>query len=228
MLTTYLRHAYSEFIGTFLLVSAIAGATMIAYSNGGGFLDVAVAGGSAVALLTTIFAANGAQFNPALTIGLVFTRRIALPMAGVHIAAQIVGALAAGYLLKVIYPQVIYDGIRGGGTSISVEVSTVMAWGLELFAGFLLMTAYYASMVDTKTPRLAGLPVGFAVAVNLLMMGPLTGAGMNPARSIGPAVATGIFEGLAIYVIAPVIGALVAAVAYENLALDRSAESPAP
>jgi len=220
MIPTLLRHGLSEFLGTLFLVAGIGGATMMAYSNGGGLIEVAAAGGFTLALFTTAFAATGAQFNPAITIALLFTRRITVALAGLHIGAQVAGGIAGAFLLKVLYPIVVFDATRGGGTIISVDVPAVQAWGLEAVGGFLLMFAYYVALIDKRTARLGGLPVGFAAAVILMMMAPLTGASMNPARTLGPMVASGIIEGLIIFVTAPVVGAIVAALAYEFVVLD--------
>jgi glycerol uptake facilitator-like aquaporin len=223
MAPSLLRHAVSELLGSLALVVVIGGATMMAYSNGGGLIEVATAGGLTIALFTTLFASTGAHFNPVITIATLFTRRTAPVTAGVHLVAQFAGALGGAFLLKVLYPSVVFDGTRGGGTVISVDVPAIQAWGLECLAGFVLMLAWYGAMVDKRAEKLGGLTVGFAVAMNLLMMAPLTGASMNPARSLGPAVATGIYEGLVIYFTAPLVGAVLAALLYEYVVLDRNA-----
>ncbi len=223
---TVLRHASSEFIGTFALVAGVGGATMVAYSNNGSILDIAVASGLAIAIFSSLFLSIAAHFNPALTIGLLFTRRIGPALAGVHIAAQFAGGIAAAFLLKALYPEAIVGPTRVGGTIISVNVPGVTAWGLELLAGFFLMVVYYGSVIDKNAPRLGGIPLGLAVTLNTLMMAPLTGASMNPARSLGPAMASGIYEGLIIFFTAPVVGAIIAALAYEYLFIDRD-QAPA-
>ncbi len=225
MLTTLLRHGLSEFLGTLFLVAGIGGATMMAYSNGGGLIEVAAAGGFTLALFTTAFAAYGAQFNPAITIALLFTRRIKTSIAGLHLGAQVAGGIAGAYLLKVLYPIVVFDATRGGGTIISTDVPAVQAWGLEFVGGFLLMFAYYVALIDKRTTRLGGLPVGFAAAVILMMMAPLTGASMNPARTLGPMIASGILEGLVIFATAPLVGAVVAALVYEHVVLDKGTDA---
>jgi glycerol uptake facilitator-like aquaporin len=78
--------------------------------------------------------------------------------------------------------------------------------------------------VDPKAPRIGGLAIGFVVAADILAIGPLTGGSMNPARSFGPAVASGFFEAQVIFWTAPIAGAIVAALLYEYLFLRREAE----
>lgn len=222
MNTTLLRQSVSELLGTFAIVLAIGGTTMIAFANGGRVMDIALGSGFAVMLFTSIFMAQGAHFNPAITIAMLFTRRIGALPAGVRIAAQVIGATLAALLVTALYPSEVVTATRSGGTIISVSVQGVHAFVLELVAGFVLMLAYSASLVDKQGAKLAGVPVGLAVAINTFIMAPLTGASMNPARTLGPMFASGIFEGLIIFLTAPVIGAVLAALVYEFVFLDRT------
>lgn len=222
MNTTLLRQSVSELLGTFAIVLAIGGTTMIAFANGGRVMDIALGSGFAVMLLTSIFMAQGAHFNPAITIAMLFTRRIGALPAGVRIAAQVIGATLAAVLVTTLYPSEVVTATRAGGTIINVAVTGVHAFVLELVAGFVLMLAYSASLIDKQGAKLAGVPVGLAVAINTFIMAPLTGASMNPARTLGPMFASGIFEGLIIFLTAPVIGAVLAALVYEFVFLDRT------
>jgi MIP family channel proteins len=222
MNTTLLRQSVSELLGTFAIVLAIGGTTMIAFANGGRVMDIALGSGFAVMLLTSIFMAQGAHFNPAITIAMLFTRRIGALPAGVRIAAQVIGATLAAVLVTTLYPSEVVTATRAGGTIINVAVTGVHAFVLELVAGFVLMLAYSASLIDKQGAKLAGVPVGLAVAINTFIMAPLTGASMNPARTLGPMFASGIFEGLIIFLTAPVIGAVLGALVYEFVFLDRT------
>ena len=195
---------------------------MIAFANGGRVMDIALGSGFAVMLLTSIFMAHGAHFNPAITIAMLFTRRIGALPAGVRIAAQVIGATLAAVLVTTLYPSEVVTATRAGGTIINVAVTGVHAFVLELVAGFVLMLAYSASLIDKQGAKLAGVPVGLAVAINTFIMAPLTGASMNPARTLGPMFASGIFEGLIIFLTAPVIGAVLGALVYEFVFLDRT------
>ena len=159
MNTTLLRQSVSELLGTFAIVLAIGGTTMIAFANGGRVMDIALGSGFAVMLLTSIFMAQGAHFNPAITIAMLFTRRIGALPAGVRIAAQVIGATLAAVLVTTLYPSEVVTATRAGGTIINVAVTGVHAFVLELVAGFVLMLAYSASLIDKQGAKLAGVPV---------------------------------------------------------------------
>jgi MIP family channel proteins len=160
-----------------------------------------------------------AHFNPAVTIGFLFARRISPSLAGVHIVAQVIGAILGAYALKGLVPTEIFTAAMGGTQSISGGVTGTQAWMLEAIATFFLMTVIYGTAVDKRSPNIGGFGIGLAVAFNILAIAPLTGASMNPARSFGPAMAYGVFEAQAIYWTAPIIGAVIAALLYERLIL---------
>lgn len=103
---------------------------------------------------------------------------------------------------------------------VSLDVSTGQAFALEAIATGILMTAVMGTAVDSKGPKIGGLAVGLSVTLGILAIGPLTGGSMNPARTIGPMVATGVYEGLALYLAAPIVGAVVAALLYRHLMLE--------
>jgi aquaporin Z len=164
------------------------------------------------------------HFNPAVTIGFVAARRIEIGMAGVYIVAQLIGAIVAAYALKFTFPTVLFEATRGGGQSIALQVTGTQGFILEFIATFFLVMVVFGTAVDPKAPRIGGLAIGFTVAADILAIGPLTGASMNPARSFGPAVASGVFEAQIIYWTAPIAGAIVAALLYDFLFLRREAE----
>lgn len=220
-----LTHAYSEFLGTFALVFVGSASIMMATaSSSGSLIEVAAAHGLVLAVFVTMFKHIAAHFNPAVTIGFLFARRITPTLAGVHIAAQIAGATAAAFLLKLLVPAALFTNTRGGGQTVSTDVTGWQAWGLEAMITFFLMSAIYGTVVDKRSPNIGGFGVGLTVAFGILAVGPLTGGSFNPARSLGPAIANGVFEAQAIYWTAPVVGAVLAAVLYERLILSRAAE----
>jgi glycerol uptake facilitator-like aquaporin len=145
-------------------------------------------------------------------------------MAGIYIAAQVIGAVLAAYLLKVTMPAEIFTLTRAGGQSISLDITGTQAFIIEAVATFFLTFVVFGTAVDSKAPRIGGLAIGFVVAANILAFGPITGASMNPARSFGPAVASGIFEAQLIYWTAPVLGSVVAALLYDTLFIKREPE----
>ena len=210
-------HVYSEFLGTFSLVFVGSGAIMAAAMNNGGLVEIALAHGLVLSLMVTAFMPIAAHFNPALTIGFLFTRRISPTMAGVHIITQFVAAAVAAFALKAIFPGAVFATTHGGGQAIANGISGSSAWFLEAIATFLFMTSIYGTAIDKRSPNIGGFGVGLALAFNILMIGPLTGGSLNPARTFGPMLAYGSFEAFGIYLTAQIVGAVVAAVAYERL-----------
>ena len=108
----------------------------------------------------------------------------------------------------------------------SLDITTGQAFALEAIATFFLVFVYFGTAVDPEAPRVGGLAIGLAATAAALAIGPLTGASLNPARSFGPAVAAGIWQGQAIYWAGPIVGGLVAAVLYDQLFLPRAPEVP--
>jgi glycerol uptake facilitator-like aquaporin len=145
-------------------------------------------------------------------------------MAGIYILGQILGAIIGAYVLKFTFPFTLFEATRGGGQAIALQVSGSQAFALEAVATFFLVLVVFGTAVDPKAPRIGGLAIGFVLAADILAIGPLTGASVNPARSFGPAVASGIFEAQLIYWLAPITGGVAAALLYEHLFLRREME----
>jgi aquaporin Z len=159
-----------------------------------------------------------------VTAGFLVTRRIEPVLAGVYIVAQLLGAMAAAYALKLTMPALLFDAARGGGQSISIDITAAQAFFLEAIATFFLVFVVFGTAVDPQAPKVGGFAIGLTVMADILAIGPLTGGSMNPARSFGPAVATGIYEGQIVYWTGPIVGGLVAAMIYDALFLRRSPE----
>ncbi len=221
-----LRHFVAEFVGTFALVFVGGGAIMMATSGAGNLLSVAAAHGLILAIMVTATMRISGHLNPAVTLGFLAARRIQPAMAGMYVVAQLLGAMAAAYAHKGLFPLDVYNAARGGTQSIALAVSGPQAFGLEALATFFLVFAVFGSAVDPQAPKIGGWAIGLTVAADILAIGPLTGASMNPARSFGPAVAAGIWEGQVIYWTGPIVGGVLAAVLYDQLFLPRAPETP--
>ena len=222
------RHFLAEFIGVFALVFVGSGAIMAAQhtKSASPLLLVATAHGLILSIMVTATMRISGHLNPAVTLGFLAARRIEPLMAGIYICAQILGAIAAAYMLKATMPADLFAATRGGGQAISLDVTARQAFVLELIATFFLMFVVFATAVDPDAPKVGGFAIGLTVGADILAIGPLTGASMNPARSLGPAVASGIFEGQAVYWAGPIVGAIFAAVLYDRLFLQRAPELP--
>ena len=222
-----LRHFVAEFVGTFALVFIGGGAIMAAQAIGldAGLISAALAHGVVLAVMVSALMRISGHFNPAVTIGFLAARRIEPIMAGVYIAAQLIGAIVAAYALKGLLPTLLTEGTRIGGQSIASEISIGQAIGLEAICTFFLTFVIFGTAVDPKAPgKIAGLAIGLTLTVSILAIGPFTGGSLNPARSFGPAVASGIFEGQAVYWIGPILGAVAAALLYDTLFIRRERE----
>jgi MIP family channel proteins len=220
-----LRHFVAEFVGTFALVFVGGAAIMTAGSNPVGLLQIALAHGLILALLVSALMRISGHFNPAVTIGFLVARRIEANMAGLYVVAQLLGAMIAAYALKFTFPAAMFAAAQGGGQSISPDITGVQAFALEAIATFFLVFVVFGTAVDQRGPKVGGFAIGLTVAADILAIGPLTGASMNPARSFGPAVATGIFVGQFYYWVAPITGGIIAALLYDTLFL-RSGPEP--
>jgi MIP family channel proteins len=215
-----LRHFAAEFVGTFALV--FVGGAAIAAS--GGLIAVALAHGIILAVMVSALMRISGHFNPAVTIGFLAARRIDAMMAGVYIAAQIIAAILAAYALKWLLPPELAEASKLGGQSVAQSVSFGQAVALEAIATFFLAFVIFGTAVDPQGPRIGGLAIGFTIAADILAIGPFTGGSMNPARSLGPAVATQNFEAQAVYWIGPILGAVAASLLYDTLFLRRVRE----
>jgi MIP family channel proteins len=221
-----LRHFVAEFIGTFALVF-VGGAAIMMTKNpgtGAGLLEVALAHGLILAVLVSATMRISGHLNPAVTFGFLVTRRIDPIMAGIYLAAQLLGAVIAAYALKALLPDMLVTAARVGGQSVAIDVSFGQAIGLEMIATFFLVFVVFGTAVDPAAPKIGGLAIGLTLTAAILAIGPLTGASLNPARSFGPAVASNIFEGQLVYWIGPLIGGALAALVYDRLFLPRAAE----
>lgn len=215
---TNLRAALAELIGTFTLVFIGAGAGAMGTAIGG-VLGVALAHG--VALTVIIYALgsiSGAHVNPAVTFGLAITGRIGWVKAIYYWVAQLLGASLAAFVLLYLVPGQIKGTATVGTLTASDPVKTMV---VEAILAFFLMIAVYGSAVAGRNGNAVGLAIGLVLTMDILMGGPLTGASMNPARTLGPALATNDLSYLVWYLVGPLAGAGVGALFYNQLFMGK-------
>jgi len=218
------RHFVAEFVGIFALVFIGSGALLMVQRTNpsDGLLVVALAHGIILALMVSAtINVSGGHLNPAVTLAMVVTRRIAPAMAGVHIVAQLAGAAFGAFVLKWTIAAQTFSAARGGGQAVAMDVTMSQAITLEAVATFFLVFVIFGTAVSPEAPKLGGMAIGLTIGADILAIGPLTGGSMNPARSFGPALASGIWEGQVVFWIGPAIGAIVAALMWEYLLLRR-------
>lgn len=203
------RKLFSEFLGTFGLVFAGCGAIVVNQVSGGAIGHFGICAIFGLIVLSMVYAlgdVSGAHINPAVTIAFFISKRFPLKEVGPYIFAQCLGSVAASALLFVLFPN---DVTSLGSTLVSDGI--VQAFVMETVITFLLMLIIIMVATGSKeVGTLAGIAIGSAVTVLALVAGPITGASMNPARSLGPALVSGNFDNLWIYLVAPILGAALA------------------
>jgi MIP family channel proteins len=210
----------AEGLGTFLFFFVGAGAA----AAGGDLVAVALAHGLVLAVLvSSLGAVSGAHFNPAVTVAVWVFGRIEPAVAVGYILAQLVGGLVAGVVLIAIFPNTTI-----GTPALGQGVAPATGIAIEAILTAVLIFAVLGTAVDARGPKIGGLAIGFAVAADIFMGGPLTGAAMNPARWFGPALASGHMNDFYVWIIGPVLGAAVIAAVYRYLFLPAAAPGRVP
>ena len=235
------RRLLAEAIGTGILVLFGAGSVVAALTVGGGDLDYAglgmVAITFALAIALAIYAfgtTSGAHLNPAVTVSLAAVRRFPWSEVPAYVVSQLAGGVAGAALIVAAFGGEAVD-LGTGQTSIATGTSYGQAIVAEAIGTFLQVTAIMALAVDRRAPGgWAGLMIGLSVAAAILVIGPLTGGSLNPARTFGPLLVGTIGDGptywsdFAAYVAGPLIGGLLAAVSYDVVAQPRTFGEPEP
>jgi MIP family channel proteins len=218
----------AEAIGTFFFFFVGAGSVVLGdylAANGGsgpGLLGVALAHGLALAVLVSALGAvSGGHFNPAVSLAVLIMGKLAPGKATAYVVAQLVGALAAGFALKAVFTDS-WQPSNLGTPALGPGITPLAGIGIEAVLTALLVLAVIGTAVDARGPKIGGLAIGLAVAADILVGGPLTGAAMNPARWFGPAVAAGAYADWYVWWIGPLIGAAVAALIYRSTLAEAS------
>ena len=200
----------AEFLGVFFLCLFGIGAIVTQT----GTIGVALAHGLAIFVAVCAFAhISGAHFNPAITIAMAATKRIALVDGLAYIVAQILGGAAAALLAQYAYG----DAWTAGVPALAATATSTQGILVEAIATFALVTVVMGVAVDGRGTfaAVAGLPIGLVITADILWSGPITGAAMNPARWLGPALVNGSFTNAIVWLVGPILGGLVAVYLYD-------------
>ena len=216
------RRSLAELLGTFGLVFFGAGSVASKYFPEAtyGIFGVAVAHGLVLAVMVTaLLNISGGHLNPAVTLGLVAVRRTDIRTGAAYIAAQLVGAILAALLIRLVYPTGVVRPIALGTPSIANTIQLHQAMIIEGVRGFFLISVFFGTIINPGAARLGGLGVGLTLMFDILVGGPLTGAAVNPARAFGPALVSGQWVGHLVYWVGPIVGGVLAALLWEHVLL---------
>jgi aquaporin TIP len=235
-----LQRSFAEFVGTFTLI--FIGAGSIVATGGHDLVAIGLAHGLAIGVMVSAVGhISGGHFNPAITLGFVVTRRIESGIAVAYWIAQFLGAVVAAALLRGLVPGSAADAVKLGTPAIGGGISAGQGLGIEIILTFFLVWLVFATAVDPRGSfrMIAGLAIGLTITLDIYMGGPYTGAAMNPARAFGPQLIQDVWSDGWVWYLGPVIGAALAALAYEWLYLrplepepvgppETGVEEPAP
>jgi aquaporin NIP len=198
----------AEFLGTFALVFAGTGAIIVNDASSGAVSHVGVAltfGLIVLAMIYTLGDISGAHINPAVTIGFFAARRLPVKTVLPYIASQCAGAISASLIMRLLFPA---DRTLGGTVPAG---SLTQSFVLETILTALLMFVILGVSTGAREKGItAGIVVGAVIGLEAMFAGPITGASMNPARSLAPALVSANLATVWLYILAPILGALLA------------------
>ena len=220
----------AEFIGTFALIffgaGSICGDRYLQGSGGGvGLLGIAFAHGLAIGIMVSALGhVSGGHFNPAISIGFWVTKRIGTIEVFLYWAAQVLGGIAAAFVLKAFIPEETWRAVALGTPELVRDFSRLSAMLLEALATFFLVFVVFATAVDERGAfrAIAGFGIGLTITLGILVIGPFTGGALNPARAFGPALASNHWTNQGVYWIGPLAGGFLAGLLYDSLYLKKS------
>ncbi len=213
-----IKSLVAEFIGTFALIFIGVGAIASNALSGEqlGLVGIALAHGLTIAVMASATAAiSGGHLNPAVTIGLFVAKQINAKQTVGYVIAQCLGAIVAALVIRQIYPASILQVINMGTPGLGEGVSPASGLLTEIILTFFLVFVVYGTGVYHAAPKVGGLFIGLTVTLDILMGGPMTGAAMNPARHLGPALLGGGVDYIWLYWLGPVLGGILAATVYK-------------
>jgi aquaporin Z len=213
-----------EFLGTCIFFFIGAGAIVTnQFSNGAvGLLGIAIAHGVILSVMISAFGGiSGGHFNPAVTFGVMIARRISFSLGLQYMAAQLVGGVLAGLLLRAVFPSELCASVHLGTPAVATGVSLGSAVVLEAILTFALVISVFGTAIDPRAAKIGGFGIGLTLMVDILVGGPLTGASMNPARTFGPGLVAGFWENHWVYWVGPLLGGGLAGFVYENFIMAK-------
>ena len=214
------KECLSELLGTYLLVvlgpsSVIVASLIPNFTAAESLVFIAFSFGSTVAFVIYFLGRHsGAIINPAITFGATFARILHSRYFVPYLFFQITGGLLAGLTLKLVFSSATASTNQLGSTELARGISPLTGFAIEIVGTFVLTISALTASTRIKNAAGQALLVGSTLFVLILFLGPLTGAGFNPARSLGPSLASGYLTNLYLYIIGPVVGAVIAGLVF--------------
>src|ERR687893_593565 len=224
--------AVAELIGTFILIytgCAVAVAAILQRSTAGpAFYDslaVALAFGIAlVVIVDAIGHVSGAHVNPAVTLALALTKKFSWQYVPIYLVAQLVGAILGAIVVWITYGEAAREVALLAATIPPDDVGDIRALLAEILVTFILVFVIISVATDERAPAgVAPLAVGFALACGVFIAGPITGGSLNPVRTLGPMIVAGQFTAVWVYIVGPIVGAVLAALLYDRFVSEADA-----
>jgi aquaporin Z len=214
----------AEFIGTFALIFIGAGSILLnEFNHGGvGLLGIAIAHGITIAVMVSALGhISGGKFNPAISLGLLVGGKVSVKNAVLEIIAQLAGATVAALCLKVIFPAAVAQAVKLGTPALGDGITPGIGIFAEVIATFFLILTVYGTAIDPKGSwkAIAGFGIGCTILFDILAIGGITGAALNPARAFGPALVSGEWAFHYVWWVGPIAGGLIAGWIYSKLLL---------
>ncbi len=222
----WLGRATAEFVGAFALIFFGAGSIVVndhlAATPGtpDPFGLIGIAATHAVVLAIAVSATmniSGGHINPAISIAAFLTRKLSAAMTGVYVVAQLAGGILGAAFVRSLLPLASGQATDVGATLVAPGVDILTAVSLELVLTFFLVFTYWGTLFSKKAPQVGGFAIGSVLFFGTMVGGAFTGASMNPARSLGPAVFSGNWTMHWIYWVGPILGGALAAAVYEGV-----------
>lgn len=207
------RRTVAEGLGTYALVTAGCGAIVVNTLTHGAITHAGVAltfGFIILVMIAAVGHISGAHFNPAVTIAFAITRHFRWREVVFYVVGQLLGATLGAFTLRLLF-----DSVANLGVTLPAG-NAGQAFGLEVLLTAVLMFVIISVATDTRAAgQLAALAIGATVALDALWGGLISGASMNPARSFGPALVSGLWQDHWVYWLGPILGAILGALLYQ-------------
>lgn len=215
----------AEFVGTFFLTFIGAGAILQSTAMGDagfGLLGIALAHGIALSLaVSATMNITGGHINPAVSVSMVLCGKLPAGKLPLYVIAQVAGSAVAALMLKFMFSPEIVAAAGLGTPTPAAGVTMAKVIFVEILLTFVLIVSIWGTAVDKRAPAIGGFGVGLAVFMDILVGGPITGAAMNPARVLGPAMVGGVWDMHLAYWVGPIIGAILGGLFWKLFILEE-------